>query len=163
MKHALLLLSAAVAFAQAPAPVAAVKVAPEELDKLREGVKPLTAKVSALSKNPLIADVAVYEKAVQNLLRYNDEFYAANYVKFAQDALATGLARAEALAKGAAGWTKETGRVMRAYKSKVDDSVQPYKLSIPAGYDPAKPIRLDVILHGRNARLTEASFLALDP
>lgn len=163
MKHALLLLSVAVAFAQAPAPVAAVKVAPEELEKLREGVKPLTAKVSALSKNPLVADVAVYEKAVQNLLRYNDEFYAATYVKFAHDALATGLARAEALEKGTPAWTKETGRVMRAYKSKVDDSVQPYKLSIPANYDPAKPIRLDVILHGRNARLTEASFLAQDP
>jgi len=163
MKLALLLLPAAFAFAQAPDPVPAVKIAPAELDKLREGVKPLTAKVSALGKNPLVADVAIYEKAVQNLLRYNDEFYAPTYLKFAQDALATGLARAEALEKGAAGWTKEAGRVIRAYKSRVDDSFQPYKLSIPASYDPSKPIRLDVILHGRNARLTEASFLAQDP
>ena len=163
MKHAILLLSAAAIFAQAPPPAAAVKVAPEDLAQLREGVKPLTAKVGALSKNPLIADVAIYEKAVQNLLKYNDEFYAANYVKFANDALAKGLERAEALAKNTAAWTKESGRVMRAYKSKIDDSYQPYKLSIPAKYDPAKPIRLDVILHGRNARLTEASFLAQDP
>jgi len=163
MKRALLLLFAIAIFAQAPPPVAAVKVAPEELNKLRDGVKPLTAKVGALSKNPLVADVAIYEKAVQNLLRYNDEFFAANYVKFANDALETGLKRAEALEKGTAAWTKETGRVMRAYKSKVDDSYQPYKLSIPASYNSAKPIRLDVILHGRNARLTEASFLNLDP
>ena len=33
-------------------------------------------------------------------------------------------------------------------------------LSIPASYDPAHPIRLDVYLHGRNAKLTEATFLA---
>jgi len=163
MKRAILLLSAAAILAQAPPPAPAVKVAPEDLAQLREGVKPLTAKVGALSKNALIADVAIYEKAVQNLLKYNDEFYAANYVKFAQDAIATGLARAEALEKNVPAWTKETGRVMRAYKSKVDDSYQPYRLAIPANYDPAKPIRLDVILHGRNARLTEASFLALDP
>ncbi|MBL8238095.1 MAG: prolyl oligopeptidase family serine peptidase, partial [Bryobacterales bacterium] len=163
MQRALLFVMAVgVGFGQAPPPAPAVKVSAEELAKLREGVKPLTAKLSALAKNPLAADVAIYEKAVQNLLRYNDEFYAANYVKFANDALAEGLARAEALEKGQAPWTKATGRVMRAYKSKVDDTYQPYKLSIPAGYDGTKPVRLDVVLHGRNARLTEASFLAAD-
>ena len=157
------LLSAVALFAQAPPPAPSVKVAPEDLANLSEGIKPLTAKVAALSKHPLIADVAIYEKAVRNLLKYNDEFYAANYVQFANDALAKGLERAQSLEKGAPAWTKETGRVMRAYKSKVDDSYQPYKLSIPANYDSSKPIRLDVILHGRNARLTEASFLAVDP
>ena len=157
------LLSAVALFAQAPPPAPAVKVAPEDLAKLTEAVKPLTAKIAALSKNPLIADVAIYEKAVRNLLKYNDEFYAANYVQFANDALAKGLERAQSIEKGDPAWTKETGRVMRAYKSKVDDSYQPYKLSIPANYDSSKPIRLDVILHGRNARLTEASFLAVDP
>ncbi len=162
MKYALFL-SAVAIFAQAPPPAPAVKVAPEDLAKLTEAVKPLTAKIAALSKNPLIADVAIYEKAVRNLLKYNDEFYAANYVQFANDALAKGLERAQSIEKGDPAWTKETGRVMRAYKSKVDDSYQPYKLSIPANYDSSKPIRLDVILHGRNARLTEASFLAVDP
>ena len=157
------LLSAVALFAQAPPPAPAVKVAQEDLAKLTEAVKPLTAKIAALSKNPLIADVAIYEKAVRNLLKYNDEFYAANYVQFANDALAKGLERAQSIEKGDPAWTKETGRVMRAYKSKVDDSYQPYKLSIPANYDSSKPIRLDVILHGRNARLTEASFLAVDP
>ncbi|MFN0102865.1 MAG: prolyl oligopeptidase family serine peptidase [Bryobacteraceae bacterium] len=161
--HRAIFLIAAVAFAQAPPPVPAVKVAADDLAKLREGVKPLTAKVGALNKNPLIADVAIYEKAVQNLLKYNDEFYSADYVNHANNAIVNGLARAEALEKGAANWTRETGRVMRAYKSKIDDSYQPYKLNIPANYDPAKPTRLDVILHGRNARLTEASFLAVDP
>ncbi|MBI2689990.1 MAG: prolyl oligopeptidase family serine peptidase [Acidobacteria bacterium] len=163
MQRALLLLLIAAAFGQAPPPAPAVKVSAEELDKLREGVKPLTAKVGALSGNPLIADVAIYEKAVQNLLKHTEEFYSAEYIKHAHAAIVNGLARAEALHKGNAAWTKETGRVMRAYKSKVDDSYQPYKLSIPASYNASKPIRLDVILHGRNARLTEAGFLAVDP
>ena len=37
---------------------------------------------------------------------------------------------------------------MRGFVSAVDGSVQPYGLVVPAGYDPAKPIRLDVVLHG---------------
>ena len=42
----------------------------------------------------------------------------------------------------------------------MDDSIQPYSLSIPASYDPAHPIRLDVFLHGRSPKLTEATFIA---
>jgi hypothetical protein len=45
-------------------------------------------------------------------------------------------------------WTKKKARVVRGYRSEIDDSVQPYGLILPAGYDPAKPIRLDVVLHG---------------
>lgn len=37
---------------------------------------------------------------------------------------------------------------MRGFLSDVDNSVQPYGLVIPAGYDPAMPMRLDVVLHG---------------
>ncbi len=45
-------------------------------------------------------------------------------------------------------WAKKKGKVARGYRSAVDQSVQPYGLIIPIGYDPAKPIRLDVVLHG---------------
>lgn len=134
-----------------------------ELDSLREAVKPLSARMASLAKNKLYADVAVYEKAVRNLLRYPEEFYTAAYVGYARAALETGLARAADLEKGQSPWTKATGRVLRGYRSRVDGSVQPYKLNIPESYDGSKPVRLDVILHGRNARLTEASFLAVDP
>ena len=50
--------------------------------------------------------------------------------------------------------------MLRAYRSRVDGSVQPYAVSIPGSYDPAKPMRLDVVLHGRNSRLSEVSFIA---
>ncbi len=162
MKIALLLLSAAALFAQAPPPAPAVKVTAEELTKLREAVKPLTAKVAALRNHALLADVAIYEKAVQNLLRYNDEFYTPATLKQAHEAIATGLERAEDIENDRVHWPRLAGRVLRGYRSRIDDSFQPYKLTIPPGYTPNKPIRLDVILHGRNARLTETTFLALE-
>ncbi|MBM3756548.1 MAG: hypothetical protein FJW38_21485 [Acidobacteria bacterium] len=152
----LLLALSAVAMAQE------YTVPANEVSKLREAVKPLTANAAAVAKHALAPDVAVYEKAVQNLVKYPDEFYTADYIKHANAALAEGLQRAEALSKGASPWTKQTGRVARAYRSRIDDSVQPYRLNIPKSYDGSKPVRLDVVLHGRNARLTEASFLALD-
>jgi hypothetical protein len=163
LQRTLLLAAAAAAFAQAPPPAPAVKVDPADLAKLREAVQPLSAKVGALRSHPLLADVAIYEKAVQNLLRYPDEFYSKDHLSFAHAAIAEGLKRAAALEQRQSPWTAQTGRVFRAYQSRVDDSFQPYRLNIPASYDPRKPIRLDVVLHGRNARLTEAGFLAPDP
>src|SRR5207249_2209380 len=45
------------------------------------------------------------------------------------------------------------------FHSALDGSVQPYGITVPESYDGAKPTRLYVWLHGRNAQLTEASFL----
>ncbi len=49
------------------------------------------------------------------------------------------------------------------YISRVDGSTQPYRVHLPASYDETKPMRLDVILHGRNAKITPESFLAAKP
>jgi hypothetical protein len=47
------------------------------------------------------------------------------------------------------------------FVSRIDDSVQPYGLVVPAGYDPksTKTYRLDVWLHGRGDTKTEVPFL----
>ncbi len=45
-------------------------------------------------------------------------------------------------------WATKKGRVARGYRSRVDGSIQPYGVVVPAGYDPATPMRLDVVLHG---------------
>jgi len=45
-------------------------------------------------------------------------------------------------------WTKQKGKVVRGYRSAIDDSIQPYGVLVPGSYDPKKPIRLDVVLHG---------------
>ena len=58
-------------------------------------------------------------------------------------------------------WTTATGLVVRGYKSKIDDSVQPYGLVVPASYDlkTARLFRLDFWCHGRGEKLTELNFL----
>ena len=105
-------------------------------------------------------DVEVYAKAAEWLLRYPEEFYDKSYVQKALKVLDTGLERASALEGGKAPWLKATGRLARAYRSKIDGSVQPYGLVTPLGYDGKTPLRLDLVLHGRNGRLSEVSFLA---
>ena len=78
-----------------------------------------------------------------------------------REALDRGLLRASQQARGEAPWLNETGQaVVRAYRSRVDGSVQPYAVTLPADYGKQKtPWRLDVVLHGRNDDLTEAAFL----
>src|SRR5262249_40065291 len=75
-------------------------------------------------------------------------------------ALDAGLKRASELEAGKPSWVNRKGRVARAYRSIVDGSVQPYTVIIPDTYDGQKPMRLELVLHGRNARLNEGSFIA---
>ena len=49
------------------------------------------------------------------------------------------------------------------FVSKVDGSEQPYRVHLPANYDASKPMRLDVVLHGKNAKLTPTTFFAAKP
>ncbi|MGB7345018.1 MAG: prolyl oligopeptidase family serine peptidase [Pirellulaceae bacterium] len=46
------------------------------------------------------------------------------------------------------------------FVSRIDDSVQPYGLVLPADYDAAKEYRLDVWLHGRGDTKLEVAFLS---
>ncbi len=45
------------------------------------------------------------------------------------------------------------------YRSKIDGSVQPFGLVLPAKWDPTQPLRLDVWLHGRGEKSSEVAFL----
>ncbi|MFZ2640726.1 MAG: prolyl oligopeptidase family serine peptidase [Verrucomicrobiia bacterium] len=109
----------------------------------------------------LLADVEVYHKAADWILRYaNEEFYAKRYVADALAALDRGMARAKELAANKPSWPAQKGRLVRAYRSRVDGSVQPYGLIIPDSYDGKKPVRLDLVLHGRGGTLNEVSFIA---
>src|SRR3982751_3877120 len=47
---------------------------------------------------------------------------------------------------------------VQTYHSRVDGSTQPYALHIPDNYDASKPTRLDVVLHGRNAKMDEPGY-----
>ncbi len=65
-----------------------------------------------------------------------------------QTALQRAAERAAALEAGRQPWAALPGRSIRGFLSAVDGSTQPYGLILPSGYDPARPMRLDVVLHG---------------
>src|SRR6266540_5080779 len=100
----------------------------------------------------LLVEVEVYEKAALGISRHN-EFYQKDYAAWTLDALDRGQLRATQLSRGESPWLTETGHaVVRAYRSRLDDSVQPYAVFFPPNYgkDLRKKWRLDVVLHGRD-------------
>ncbi|MEO7701393.1 MAG: prolyl oligopeptidase family serine peptidase [Opitutus sp.] len=109
----------------------------------------------------LLPDAEIFHKAVDWALRY-DEFFNLSEIETARHLLTVGRERAAALREGRAPWTEATGLVIRGYRSKLDDSVQPYAMVIPASWTraggPAR--RLDVVLAGRNEKRTELAFMA---
>src|SRR5437660_6857245 len=134
----------------------------EQKRQMQDKLSTLSARVNALAAKQgdaaLLADVDVYRKAAEWILRYPEEFYTQAYAANAIAALDKGLARAAELESGAPSWPKQKGRLVRAYISTVDGSVQPYGVMIPDSYD-GRPMRLDLVLHGRGATLNEVSFI----
>lgn len=109
----------------------------------------------------LLPDVQIYHKAVDWAVRY-DEFLRTNDIALARALLDEGARRCAQLREGRPAWTTATGLVVRGYVSKLDGSVQPYGLVVPATWreNPGKARRLDVWLHGRDNQLTELKFIA---
>src|SRR6185436_15900745 len=89
-------------------------------------------------------------------------FFKPAEIGAAKTLLAQGEERAAQLAEGKAPWTTATGLVVRGYVSKIDKSVQPYGLVMPASYSPtaAHRWRLDTWFHGRSETLSEVNFLS---
>lgn len=139
---------------------------PEEAQAIEKELDQLRAALDGLKQNPnaenYIPDVAVYAKAAEWILRHN-EFYKPDYVKHTHNALKTGLERAALLsaAKGAPNWDQTPGRRILGYQSAVDDSFQPYALTLPPdfGKQPERRWPLHLVLHGRGATLNEVSFI----
>lgn len=120
----------------------------------------LSARIEKLRWNPLVTDIAIYEKAVRFALQYN-EFFKTDDIARAKVLLEEGQARADALERGDAPWSTATGLVVRGYISRIDGSVQPYGLVIPPSFSPTAPHhwRLDAWFHGRQENLSEVNFL----
>lgn len=135
---------------------------------LLDGAAALKDKIAAIRAGKdekakgLIPDVEVFWRAVDGALRFN-EFGDPKEFDVARKLLAEGNARADALAKGEAPWTKQTGLVVRGFRSKLDDTVQPYGLLIPDDYrfDGEVPVRCDVWLHGRFEKQCELQFIQM--
>jgi pimeloyl-ACP methyl ester carboxylesterase len=151
-------------------PQLGVEVPADQRKQLEDGLAGLRKAIEAIRTNAtkkkdartleLLPDVEVYHKAVDWALRYQ-EFFKPQEIKTAFDVLKEGMARAEALAKGEAPWTTQTGLVVRGYISKLDGSVQPCGLVVPASYTDktAGRYRLDLWFHGRGETQSELNFI----
>lgn len=122
-----------------------------------EELRDLQAALSQTTSE-LRADAEVFAKGAAWALRY-EATLEGNDLALVRKAIERGGQRLQSLK--AAPWGIKKGKVVRGYVSSVDGSVQPFGLVIPAGYDPARPIRLDVVLHGssRPVGLSELRFM----
>lgn len=147
-------------------PKIGVEVPDADRQELEVDLKTLAAQIAKLKQigNPqtksLLPDVLIYHRAVDQALQHR-EFFDVKEIPAAKGLLRQGLQRAEQLLAGNAPWTQQTGTVVRGYISRIDQTVQPYGLVIPASYDFAgkKPHRLDFWFHGRGETLSEVNFL----
>jgi len=108
----------------------------------------------------LLPDVEIFARAVRQNVEHG-ELFSPGDVKAAKSVLAEGIRRAESLLDGKAPWTTQTGLVVRGYRSKIDQTVQPYGLEIPHDYSFGQKdrVRLDLWFHGRGEKVTETPFI----
>src|SRR5207237_589299 len=134
----------------------------EKIEKRAEELQRAIANLRKLgARDPALADIEVYHKAVAWLLKH-EEFYHKDTAAWALAVLDRGLLRASQQGRGRAPWFLQTGTpVVRAYRSGVDGSVQPYVVTYPHDYgkDKTRRYRVDLVLHGRNDQMTEVDFL----
>lgn len=129
----------------------------EKTAELRQALKALKERKIP---DEVLIEVEIYLKAAENIVRLS-EWYAAASGKWAITTLDQGLARAKDAESGSATWRDQSGKwVVRAYRSSLDGSIQPYALLTPSDYRERQDWRMDVVLHGRDSSLTEAKFIA---
>jgi pimeloyl-ACP methyl ester carboxylesterase len=143
----------------APAPVQAK---PEDLAKIKEKTEQIEALVKDLkakrAKPELVDDVEVYAHAGQMLLEYPDMFGSQAAIDHAFTTLDQGIERGKQLQANQPKWNEGKKQIL-AYTSEIDGAVLPYGITLPENYDPTKPARLYVWLHGRQNNTTESEFI----
>jgi hypothetical protein len=152
-----------------PVPPPGIEVPDDVRRELTDAAETLRQKIDAtregLTNRPtlraLLPDVEVLHKAVDWALRYN-EFFRTNEFADARDLLERGHVRLKELGDGRPEWPSKPGPGIAGYRSRIDDSVQPFGLVVPAGYRPdsGRRWRLDFWFHGRGETLSELAFLS---
>jgi predicted esterase len=137
-----------------PAPYAPT---PEERQQLDQKKKALADRLKAIPDKDT-ADAAVFlhtAEIADSLKLYGNKGHVAAVL----GGLDEGLERCRSLEKGEKPWAARPGKSLRGFVSRIDGSVQPYMVVLPASFDPkgTAPWRLDVVLHGRGP--TEVTFL----
>ena len=150
-------------FASASFQAAPQPLADADRQALDNDLRSLQSLLDSLRERPAsaVADAAIFAKGLNWALRYDREFTPAD-VALMRHAIVRGKQRSAALTSGKQTWTDRRGKLALGYVSTVDNSIQPYGLIVPKSYDPARAIRLDVVLHGstRPVGMSELRFMA---
>lgn len=175
-----LLALAATAFAQTPPPTppapppvpkkipaAGISLTTADRAELTAAATALRTEIDTLVRDlssdarllALLPDIEIFHKAVAWSLA-DDTFYSAKEIAFAKHLLTEGRERAAQLRARKLPWLEARGLIVRGYRSKLDGSVQPYGLVVPADLDLAKPTPTMVWLLGRGEKRTELAFIA---
>lgn len=109
-------------------------------------------------------DAAICSKAADWIIRH-DEFFRKGYLMDTVGVLKLGRQRIKNInpnGNKTEFWNEAGKQHACAYRSRIDDSIQPFVVSLPKDFDAEseKKWPLHVKLHGRNSRLTETSFIA---
>ena len=139
-----------------------VQAKPEDLAKIKEKttqIEDLVKDLKSRHASPeMVTDVEVFAHAGHMLLEYPDMFGSPAAIEHAFSALDQGIERARQLQTNSPQWNQGRKQI-HAYTSEIDGAVLPYGVTLPANYDPAKPARLYVWLHGRQNNTTETEFI----
>ncbi len=143
------------------------KPSAEEKQQIEAEIDRLSAMIGELRhrrvQDTLLADVETFQEAAKWILTFPEEFSRKESVASTLNILQQGMERAAQLKEGKSPWTTQKGRLVRGYRSAVDGSVQPFRLTIPEEYDGTRPLPLDVIEHGRYVSRYEVEFIAAFP
>jgi pimeloyl-ACP methyl ester carboxylesterase len=147
---------------QATRPAPPVTANAEQLARIKEKTEQIEALLKDLRARhaaaDLLGDVEVYAKAGRMLLEFPDMFNNQASIEHAYQTLDQGIERARQLQADQPQWNQGRKQI-HAYYSAIDGAVLPYGITLPQNYDPSKPTRLYVWLHGRQNNTTEAEFI----
>ncbi len=135
----------------------------------RQTIEARTAKLAAAVRrlrdhqvrDPALADIEVFLEAARWIVKHK-EFYGKNAAGWTVSVLDQGLLRASQQARGETPWLKSPLglTIARAYRSRIDGSVQPFAVTYPHDYThPGRSFPVEIVLHGRDSGLTEVKFL----
>jgi pimeloyl-ACP methyl ester carboxylesterase len=140
----------------------AIEATPQELVTIKEKTEQIQSLVKDLkaggAKPELVDDVEVYAHAGQMLLEYPNMFGSLAAIAHALSTLDQGIERGKQLQSNQPQWNQGRKQIL-GYTSQIDGAVLPYGVSLPENYDPNKPTRLYVWLHGRQNNTTETEFI----
>lgn len=141
------------------APPAAPQPIPDSLKSRLKSLHPDAARIVA-NLTDAQADARIFTKAVDWALSYEHSLTPAD-IELLERYLSRYEQRTASTTQGTMPWATRKGKTARGFQSRVDGSVQPYGVIVPAGYDGKTAFRLDVVLHGSSkpVGMSEARFI----